>query len=292
MLILSISRISQPSHSLQKSVYELVLDRTSKFVFIQNKDVPMKKAIHFMLALCSMICMVMPASAVEAFASVPILDVPIHTEPIENVHVLNLELSSSLMGDSAQTAINPANPVESNSVIVAEGCHVVPYSVYLYPAYYEAGVGFQDFDTTIYHYQINNNTGSGSTTVNLSCKTTSSKVSELMSKFQEKFGHAANTWVLFSTFHIYTDGKGSYPEYFKMYPYGNPVLMNVGSDGRVTYSVKKNTSSQSATITTCYEIEDTSARYTIGLRGSLYYYNVNNGKHLAADTGGTAIINY
>ena len=252
----------------------------------------MKKAIHFMLALCSMICMVMPASAVEAFASVPILDVPIHAEHIENVHVLNLELSPDLVGDSAQATINPANPVESTNVIVAEGCHVVPYSVYLYPAYYETGVGIQNIDTNIRHYQINNNTGSGSTTINLSCQTTSTKVNKLMSDFQDEFGRAANVWILRSTFYIYTDGKGSYPEYFKMYPYGNPVLMNVGSDGQVKYPLKKNTSSQSATITTCYEIEDTSSRYTIGLRGSLYYYNVNNGKHLATDTGGTAIINY
>ena len=180
-------------------------------------------------------------------------------------------------------------------VTIYSGSHVVPVRTTLIPAYFDAAAGAVVYNKYVYRTAYTPDTLT-SATINSTLQLTSKETAQLVADFREaNSAHRdPDVWLIETTFEITNDGKGSYGEYFKFKPVGN-FAGTLASDGTVTYSIQKNTTSRTYTlnlVTLYFAKEDLTQPDKIGLpNGGYYYYNAVSKTHMSKLTGSVVWLN-
>ena len=228
----------------------------------------MKKIFSFIMTLCVMLSMALPASAAG--------------------------ISESTMTVHGGISVQEKSATVSPRAIVYRGSYAVPIRTTLFPGYLNPETGEVTINQYVYRTVYTPDT-STSATINSSLYLSSAETAKLVSEFKQKNGahKEPDVWMIESSVEITNDQKGSYGEYFKFNPVGN-FAEPVAADGTVTYSIPRDTSkTYIVTIRTFYFAkEDLTQPDRIGLpNGGYYYYNAVDRVHLSKMIGSVVWLN-
>ena len=229
----------------------------------------MKKVLSLLLV----ICMTMAVCVPSAYAA-------------EGPHIA-LETAQNIGVEEIENPI-PSTVDEENGVdpllVVAEGSKAYLTQITVYPGLMVNGKP-----------QIAKELGTKTTFsgyyVGGSVKLSSADTQAVLDKFLNDFGQPAEVWVMEVIYHIYTDGAGSYGQYFEYSVNGNLVYPAKQSNGNVKYSLGRVTSETIVTLSAAFEIPDTTSAYYTSLSGGYYYYNANTKKTLSQGENAFAYFN-
>lgn len=156
----------------------------------------MKKIFSFIMTLCVMLSMALPASAAG--------------------------ISESTMTVHGGISVQEKSATVSPRAIVYRGSYAVPIRTTLFPGYLNPETGEVTINQYVYRTVYTPDT-STSATINSSLYLSSAETAKLVSEFKQKNGahKEPDVWMIESSVEITNDQKGSYGEYFKFKPVGN-----------------------------------------------------------------------
>lgn len=223
----------------------------------------MKKLVSLLMVVCLFAGTCVPALAVDKTDATDDLTWVESNVTVKEVAELPDDATADLEAEVATAATD-------SRIIIARGCAAHVVSIEAYPALYDASTGQLGI--------LNDLKIKGSLSVNqptgaLDC--TEAQTQNVLTTFSNRVGVAANAWHVVTEYQVMTDGKGSYGKYFEFTPTGNCLNAN----GTFEYSLTPYTGGCRVTFPMSYLMpEDTSVRYSVGMRGGFYYYYVDTKK--------------
>lgn len=232
----------------------------------------MKKVISLILAICMTLVVCIPSASAEDVQ-------PLKLETISADDMGLVSGSTEMSVTSAEDGIDP-------QITVYEGANAFIINTVVYPAAYIDGM-------IRYAPELYEMTSFAGNTSGGTLRVSSARTQEMIDIFRKGTGVAPTMWLMQTRFNVINDRWGSYGRYFEFSPDGNIILPETQSNGKVRYDLTRTVVDQDYILTSVFSIpSSTTGRYSIGLSGGFWYYNINAHKDLSQAVHTTTYFNW